>query len=157
LRSAIPPLLPDVRLPTPAPGPLVRSFTTPALPGDQTPKNGGRLDEGCEARKGLVRNTRILEEPEMKPVALILAALMILSTSAFAADKQSAIAPEPNINSLVSRAPDLSGVPESLWGCTLWAYFLTNVVSGELDVSDLARGTHFVERAMEKQSRSGKK
>jgi hypothetical protein len=86
----------------------------------------------------------------MKPVALSLVALMILSTSAFAADKHSAVAPESPNASFVASAPDVSGLPESLRRVTLWAYFLTNAVDGELGVYDLAAGTRFVDREMRK-------
>ena len=86
----------------------------------------------------------------MKTVALTLAALMILSTSAFAAEKHSEITPESSNASFVSTAPDVSGLPESLRAITLWAYFLTHGVEGALDVRDLAAGTRFVEREMKK-------
>jgi hypothetical protein len=86
-------------------------------------------------------------EIEMKTLALTALAVLTMSTSAFALDKHTAVAPEP-IDRVESPVPDVSGLSESLQRAVLWAWFLTQ--HPDYTVLDLAAGVRFVDGQMKR-------
>jgi hypothetical protein len=83
----------------------------------------------------------------MKTLALTALAVLTLSTSAFALDKRTEVAPEP-IDHLTSPVPDVSQLPAGLQRAVLWAWFLTQ--NPDYTVLDLAAGVRFVDAQMKR-------
>jgi hypothetical protein len=83
----------------------------------------------------------------MKTLALTALAVLCLSTSAFAVERHTAVAPEP-IDRVESPVPDVGKLPAGLQQAVLWAWFLTQ--HPDYTVLDLAAGVRFVEEQMKR-------